>query len=80
MSTVQSTFLMTCSKEKDADRLVLPQMQNHKTICPHSDRPEFHLNIDHSVRKVSDIFFYKNLVDFTEARLHEATLNLHMHA
>ena len=22
-------------------------------------------------------FFYKNLVDFNEARLHEATLNLH---
>ena len=32
-----------------------------------------------TVRKVSDFFFCKNLVDFNEARLHEMTLNLHMH-
>ena len=25
------------------------------------------------------IFFYENLVDFNEARLHEANLNLHTH-
>ena len=33
-----------------------------------------------SVRKVSEHFFCENLVDFSEARLHEATLNLHTHA
>ena len=27
----------------------------------------------YSVRKVSDLFFYENLVDYKEARLHEAT-------
>ena len=27
-----------------------------------------------------NFFFYKNMVDFNEARLHEATLNLHTHA
>ena len=32
------------------------------------------------VIKVSDPFFLENLVDFNEARLHEATLNLHTHA
>ena len=33
-----------------------------------------------SKRKLSDLtFFCKNLVDFNEARLHEATLNLHTH-
>ena len=32
-----------------------------------------------AVRKVPD-FFCKNLVDFNEVRLHEATLNLHTHA
>jgi hypothetical protein len=38
--------------------------------------------IYYSVRKVSDIFFVcfcHNLVDFNEAHLHEATLNLHVH-
>ena len=34
-----------------------------------------------SLRKVSDLFiFCKNLVDFNEARLHEATLKLHSHS
>ena len=31
------------------------------------------------VRKVSEIFL-RNLVDFNEVRLHEVTLNPHMHA
>ena len=36
--------------------------------------------LDISLRKVSDlIFLCKNLVDFNEVCLHEATLNLHMH-
>jgi hypothetical protein len=34
----------------------------------------------YSVRKVSDFFFFENLVNFSEAHLHETTLNLHMHA
>ena len=34
----------------------------------------------HSVRKLSDLLFCENLVDFYEARLHGATLNLHTHA
>ena len=33
-----------------------------------------------SVRKVSGIFFCKNLVDFNEVHLHEVTLNPHTHA
>ena len=34
----------------------------------------------YSVRKVSDLFlFLQNLVNFNEARLREATLNLHTH-
>ena len=34
----------------------------------------------YSVRKVFDlIFFCENLVDFNQARLHKATLNLHTH-
>ena len=32
------------------------------------------------VRKVSDFCFSEKLVDFNEARLYEATLNLHTHA
>jgi hypothetical protein len=32
------------------------------------------------LRKVSDLIFFRNLVDFNETRLHEATLNLHTHA
>ena len=35
---------------------------------------------ERSVRKVSDLFFCENLMDFNEAPLHEATLNLHTHA
>jgi hypothetical protein len=34
----------------------------------------------YSVRKVSDLFFCGNVVDFNEVRVHEANLNLHMHA
>ena len=34
----------------------------------------------YSVRKVSDLIFCENLVDFNVARLLEATLNLHTHA
>ena len=34
----------------------------------------------YSVRKASDLIFCENLVDFNEARLHEATLDLHTHA
>ena len=33
-----------------------------------------------SVKKVSGLFFGENLVDFNEARFHEAILNLHTHA
>ena len=35
--------------------------------------------IYYSVRKVSNLFFNKNLLDFNSACLHEATLNHHMH-
>ena len=34
----------------------------------------------HSVTKISELFFCKHLVDFSEARLHVATLNLQTHA
>ena len=38
-------------------------------------------HVYHSVKKVLDlIFFFKNLVDFNEVCLPEATLKLHMHA
>ena len=33
-----------------------------------------------TVKKVSDLFFCENLVDFNETRLHEATLNFHTRA
>ena len=36
--------------------------------------------ISFSVTKVYDFIFVRNMVDFNEARLHEATLNLHRHA
>ena len=32
------------------------------------------------LRKVSDFFFCKNLMDFNEERLHEVTLKPHTHA
>ena len=32
------------------------------------------------LEKYPNFFFWESLVDFNEARLHEATLNLHMHA
>ena len=32
------------------------------------------------LEKYPTLFFYENLVDVNEARLHEATLNLHTHA
>ena len=48
------------------------------------DKTTNHLHFEctyYSVEKVSDpIFIWKNLVDYNEARLHEATLNLHKHA
>ena len=34
----------------------------------------------YSVRKVSDLSFCENLVDFNEARMHETTVNLHTYA
>ena len=44
----------------------------------------FHITRDfiytRSVRKVSGLSFAENLVDFNEAPLHEATLNLNTHA
>ena len=44
-------------------------------------RPWIKIFVYYSVRKVSDIIFcFENLVNFNEARLHEATLNLHTHA
>jgi hypothetical protein len=36
--------------------------------------------IYYSVRKLSDLIFCENHVDFNEARLHEATLNPQTHA
>jgi len=37
-------------------------------------------NSTRSVRKVPNLLLWKNLIDFNEAHLHEATFNLHMHA
>ena len=36
-------------------------------------------NVYYSIIKVSDLFFCENLVDYNEARLHEATLNIYTH-
>ena len=50
-------------------------LQKHLSIEKHVVK-----NIYYSVRKVSNIFFLRKPCDFNEAHLHEAVLNLHIHA